>query len=197
MPILKSEAEKFQTRLSKIHKWQMDIDRAIRQYEKNKDKSLQDAKIALSDDNRDKAKIFASNVLSLDSAIRGLRDYKLFLDNMELNMQFAKTTKEVWASLKQGSEDLIKSQLSEKQTIQMEQNIQKILTSSEEIQEKLTMQLDQISSAVYSKSVKASPDVEKLLNFISSEDKEKEKKVVSAEDEENRLDDLLKRISEK
>ncbi len=110
----KSEEEKLIERRSRISKWKSDIDRAIRQYERNRDSNVQNARIAIKDNNLPKAKLFGSNILALESAIKGLKDYKLFLENIDLNLQFSKTTKDIWASLKQGSEDLVKSQLSEK-----------------------------------------------------------------------------------
>lgn len=116
----KSEEEKLIERRSRISKWKSDIDRAIRQYERNRDSNTLNAKTAIKDNNLPKAKLFGSNILALDSAIRGLKDYKLFLENIDLNLQFSKTTKDIWASLKQGSEDLVKSQLSEKQMMQMQ-----------------------------------------------------------------------------
>jgi len=138
----KTENEKIMERRSKLNRWKSEIERAIRSYERNRERNVDDIKMALEDENDQKARIFASNIVMLNSAIRGLKDYKLFLDNIDLNLQFAKTTKDIWASLKEGSQDLIKSQLSDKQLTQINTNIENIMMSSDQIQERLNSQLD-------------------------------------------------------
>ncbi|BAB59529.1 TVG0374267 [Thermoplasma volcanium GSS1] len=165
----KSEEEKMLERRSRISKWKSDIDRAIRQYEKNREMNIQNAKISLRDGNLEKARVFASNIVSLESAIRGLKDYKLFLENIDLNLQFADTTKKVWASLKEGSEDLLKSQLTEKQVIQMQQNVEKIINSSDQIQERLSSQLDQITTAVNQRGEYNVESVDKILETLKGD----------------------------
>ena len=190
----KSEEEKLIERRSRISKWKSDIDRAIRQYERNRDSNMQNAKIAIKDNNLPKAKLFGTNILALESAIKGLKDYKLFLENIDLNLQFSKTTKDIWASLKQGSEDLIKSQLSEKQMTQMQTSIDRIVTASDQIQERLSGQLDQISTAVYQRGDLNAESVDTILEKLSAEsggqkaDKGKE----AANQEDQKIDDLLK-----
>ncbi|PYB67862.1 MULTISPECIES: Snf7 family protein [unclassified Thermoplasma] len=195
----KSEEEKMLERRSRISKWKSDIDRAIRQYEKNRDMNIQNAKISLKDGNIEKARVFASNIISLDSAIRGLKDYKLFLENIDLNLQFADTTKKVWASLKEGSEDLLKSQLTEKQVIQMQQNVEKIITASDQIQERLSSQLDQITTAVNQKGEYNPESVEKILSSLSGEGQKASEKPAVQEPSESAstdkdLENLLKSL---
>ncbi len=190
----KSEEEKLIERRSRISKWKSDIDRAIRQYERNRDSNVQNARIAIKDNNLPKAKLFGSNILALESAIKGLKDYKLFLENIDLNLQFSKTTKDIWASLKQGSEDLVKSQLSEKQMAQMQTSIDRIVTASDQIQERLSGQLDQITTAVYQRGDMNPESVDNILDKLSEEsggqktDKAKE----AANPEDQKIDDLLK-----
>ncbi|WP_393970746.1 Snf7 family protein [Oxyplasma meridianum] len=190
----KSEEEKLIERRSRISKWKSDIDRAIRQYERNRDSNIQNAKIAIKDNNLPKAKLFGNNIMSLESAIKGLKDYKLFLENIDLNLQFSKTTKDIWASLKQGSEDLVKSQLSEKQMAQMQTSIDRIVTASDQIQERLSGQLDQISTAVYQRGEINPESVDSILEKLSGESggqkTEKEKEAKSPEDQ--KIDDILK-----
>jgi hypothetical protein len=190
----KSEEEKLIERRSRISKWKSDIDRAIRQYERNRDSNMQNAKIAIKDNNMPKAKLFGSNILALESAIKGLKDYKLFLENIDLNLQFSKTTKDIWASLKQGSEDLVKSQLSEKQMAQMQTSIDRIVTASDQIQERLSGQLDQITTAVYQRGDMNPESVDNILEKLSEESggqkTDKAKETVNPEDQ--KIDDLLK-----
>lgn len=190
----KSEEEKLIERRSRISKWKSDIDRAIRQYERNRDSNTLNAKTAIKDNNLPKAKLFGSNILALDSAIRGLKDYKLFLENIDLNLQFSKTTKDIWASLKQGSEDLVKSQLSEKQMMQMQTSIDRIVTASDQIQERLSGQLDQITTAVYQRGDMNAESVDNILEKLSenSEGQKSDKVKQSDNPEEQKIDDLLK-----
>jgi hypothetical protein len=190
----KSEEEKLIERRSRISKWKSDIDRAIRQYERNRDSNMQNAKIAIKDNNLPKAKLFGTNILALESAIKGLKDYKLFLENIDLNLQFSKTTKDIWASLKQGSEDLIKSQLSEKQMAQMQTSIDRIVTASDQIQERLSGQLDQISTAVYQRGDMNPESVDNILEKLSAESggQKTEKGKEAANTEDQKIDDLLK-----
>ncbi|KAA8922831.1 Snf7 family protein [Thermoplasma sp.] len=195
----KSEEEKMLERRSRISKWKSDIDRAIRQYEKNREMNIQNAKISLKDGNIEKARVFASNIVSLDSAIRGLKDYKLFLENIDLNLQFADTTKKVWASLKEGSEDLLKSQLTEKQVIQMQQNVEKIISASDQIQERLSSQLDQITTAVNQRGEYNPESVEKILTSLSGEGQRSQEKPTVQEAAESSttdkdLENLLKSL---
>ena len=190
----KSEEEKLIERRSRISKWKADIDRAIRQYERNRDSNTLNAKTAIKDNNLPKAKLFGSNILALDSAIRGLKDYKLFLENIDLNLQFSKTTKDIWASLKQGSEDLVKSQLSEKQMMQMQTSIDRIVTASDQIQERLSGQLDQITTAVYQRGDMNAESVDNILEKLSenSEGQKTDKVKQSDNPEDQKIDDLLK-----
>jgi uncharacterized protein Yka (UPF0111/DUF47 family) len=190
----KSEEEKLIERRSRISKWKSDIDRAIRQYERNRDSNMQNAKIAIKDNNLPKAKLFGSNILALESAIKGLKDYKLFLENIDLNLQFSKTTKDIWASLKQGSEDLVKSQLSEKQMAQMQTSIDRIVTASDQIQERLSGQLDQITTAVYQRGDMNAESVDNILEKLSAESggQKTEKGKEEVNPEEQKIDDLLK-----
>ncbi|MCY0852138.1 Snf7 family protein [Thermoplasma acidophilum] len=195
----KSEEEKMLERRSRINKWKSDIDRAIRQYEKNREMNIQNAKISLKDGNIEKARVFASNIVSLESAIRGLKDYKLFLENIDLNLQFADTTKKVWASLKEGSEDLLKSQLTEKQVIQMQQNVEKIISASDQIQERLSSQLDQITTAVNQRGEYNPESVDKILSSLSGESQKPQEKQAAQEPAESSstdkdLEDLLKSL---
>ncbi|MGC8609278.1 MAG: Snf7 family protein [Thermoplasmata archaeon] len=198
----KSEEEKLLERRSRINKWKSDIDRAIRQYQKNREVNIQNAKISLSDGNVDKARVFASNIISLESAIKGLKDYKMFLENIDLNLQFAKTTKDVWASLKEGSEDLLKSQLSEKQVIQMQQNVEKIISSSDQIQERLSGQLEQITTAVNQRGEYNPESVDKILGDLKAPSKAEtvasdagqKQKAASAPSDKD-LEELLKSIN--
>ncbi len=198
----KSEEEKLLERRSRINKWKSDIDRAIRQYQKNRETNLQNAKVALQDGNVDKARVFASNIISLESAIKGLKDYKMFLENIDLNLQFAKTTKDVWASLKEGSEDLLKSQLSEKQVIQMQQNVEKIISSSDQIQERLSGQLEQITTAVNQRGEYNPESVDKILGELKAPAKpeaatadSKQKQSATPVPGDKDLEELLKSIS--
>lgn len=200
----KTENEKIMERRSKLSRWKSEIDRAVRSYERNRDRNMEDVKLALEDGNDQKARLFASNIVMLNSAIRGLKDYKLFLDNIDLNLQFAKTTKDIWASLKEGSQDLIKSQLSEKQLTQINTNIENIMMSSDQIQERLNSQLDQITSSVDQIGQKNPEKVDDILGDLrkrmgvtaegSTSQKSTEKRAAEMTQDEESVDDLIKRL---
>lgn len=202
----KTENEKIMERRSKLSRWKSEIDRAVRSYERNRDRNIEDVKLALQDGNDQKARVFASNIVMLNSAIRGLKDYRLFLDNIDLNLQFAKTTKDIWASLKEGSQDLIKSQLSDKQLTQINTNIENIMLSSDQIQERLNSQLDQITASVDQIGQKNPEKIEDVLNNIknrisvSAAAASTEKKVPEAESivsgEEESVDELIKKLGQ-
>ena len=161
--IRKSEDEKNFEKRSKISRWKSDIDRALRQYEKNYEKNVQNLRLSIESNNTPKARLFAANIVNIDGAIRGLKDYKLFLDNVDLSLQFAKTTKDVWASLKESSKDLSTSQMSQKQMTQVQQNIENIVSISEQIEDRLSSQLELISSSIDSKGVSDSK-VDEIIN---------------------------------
>ena len=202
----KTENEKIMERRSKLNRWKSEIERAIRSYERNRERNVDDIKMALEDENDQKARIFASNIVMLNSAIRGLKDYKLFLDNIDLNLQFAKTTKDIWASLKEGSQDLIKSQLSDKQLTQINTNIENIMMSSDQIQERLNSQLDQITSSVDQIGQKNHEKVEDILSGIrnkisvsassapSQENAQKAPSTVNGDEESG--DELIKKLGQ-
>lgn len=201
----KTENEKIMERRSKLNRWKSEIERAIRSYERNRERNTENIRISLNEGNEQKAKIFASNILMLNSAIHGLKDYELFLDNIDLNLQFAKTTKDIWASLKEGSKDLIKSQLSDKQMNQISANIDNIMISSEQIQDRLNSQLDQITASVDQIGQKNPERVDDILKQIrtnmgspaqsssasSSSDKNQER----VGDDQKDIDDLINKIS--
>lgn len=181
----KSEDEKNFEKRSKISKWKGDIDRAIRQYERNYDKNAQNLKTAIESENSPKAKLFATNIANLEGAIKGLKDYKLFLENVDLSLQFAKTTKDIWASLKQSAKDLAESQLSESQMSQVQQNIESIVSVSQQIEDRLSGQLEMITQSVDSKGI-SDKNVEDIINrFVS--DKEK-----MVEDSESKIDKMIR-----
>ena len=202
----KTENEKIMERRSKLSRWKSEIDRAVRSYERNRDRNLEDVKLALQDGNDQKARVFASNIVMLNSAIRGLKDYKLFLDNIDLNLQFAKTTKDIWASLKEGSQDLIKSQLSDKQLTQINTNIENIMLSSDQIQERLNSQLDQITASVDQIGQKNPEKIDDVLKGIknrisvsassgTSEKRANEPEATVTGDEES-VDELIKKLGQ-
>lgn len=201
----KTENEKIMERRSKLNRWKSEIERAIRSYERNRERNVDDIKLALEDENNQKARVFASNIVMLNSAIRGLKDYKLFLDNIDLNLQFAKTTKDIWASLKEGSQDLIKSQLSDKQLTQINTNIENIMMSSDQIQERLNSQLDQITSSVDQIGQKNPEKVDDILSDIRKrisvpssgtvkEQAQKNSSTVTGDEES--VDELIKKLGE-
>ncbi len=168
----KTEEEKNFEKRSKISRWKGDIDRAIRQYERNYEKNVLSLKTSIQTENSPKAKLFASNIANLEGAIKGLKDYKLFLENVDLSLQFAKTTKDIWASLKESAKDLASSQLSEKQMSQVQQNIESIVSVSEQIEDRLSTQLEMITQSVDSKGI-TDKNLEDIIGrFTSGEAKE-------------------------
>ena len=182
--IRKSEDEKNFEKRSRISKWKGDIDRAVRQYERNYEKNIQSLKIAIENENSPKAKLFASNIANLEGAIKGLKDYKLFLENVDLSLQFAKTTKDIWSSLKQSAKNLAQSQLSESQMSQVQQNIESIVSVSEQIEDRLSGQLEMITQSVDSKGI-SDKNVEDIIHRFTI-DKEKVKR-----DGESKIDAMI------
>lgn len=180
----KSEDEKNFEKRSKISKWKGDIDRAVRQYERNYEKNIQSLKTAIDTENSPKAKLFASNIANLEGAIKGLKDYKLFLENVDLSLQFAKTTKDIWASLKQSAKDLASSQLSESQMSQVQQNIESIVSVSEQIEDRLSGQLEMITQSVDSKGI-SDKNVEEIISKFTLESKQ------NVEDSESKIDKMI------
>lgn len=199
----KTENEKIMERRTKLSRWRSEIERAVRSYERNVEQNLENIKTALNNENEQKARLFATNVIMLNSAISGLKDYKLFLDNIDLNLQFAKTTKDIWASLKEGSQDLMKSQLSDKQLNQINVNIDNIMISSEQIQDRLSSQLDQITSSVGQISQRNPEkvsdileDVKKRIGVMTSANGKSESPDKTGSDDEA-VDELIKKLGEK
>lgn len=170
----KTEDEKNFERRSRISKWKNDIERAIRQYQRNYEKNIEGMKEALNSDNPDRARVFATNIVNLEGAIKGLTDYKLFLENVDLSLQFAKTTKDVWASLSQSAKDLSNSQLTEKQAAQVQQNIEKIVSVSEQIEDRLSGQLEMISGSIDAKGL-SNKNVDEILKKYSASAGEQKK----------------------
>lgn len=183
----KTEDEKNFERRSRITKWKSDIDRAIRQYQRNYDKNVENIKLAIKSNNIQRAKLFATNMATLEGAIRGLTDYKLFLDNVDLSLQFAKTTKDIWASLSESTKDLTNSQLSEKQALQVQQNVEKIIRASEQIEDRLTGQLDMISSSIDQKGL-STVNVDEIMKKYSVD------QTNSKEIEESKLDAIIDEV---
>lgn len=187
LKIRKTEDEKNFEKRSKISRWKGDIDRALRQYEKNYDRNVQNLKISIETNNVPKARLFAANIVNIEGAIRGLKDYKLFLENVDLSLQFAKTTKDVWASLKESSKDLASTQLSQKQMTQVQQNIDNIVSISEQIEGRLSSQLELISSSIDSKGISDSK-VDEIINRFKSQTS------LSTSSSEQKLDEMIEEV---
>lgn len=187
LKIRKTEDEKNFEKRSKISRWKGDIDRALRQYEKNYDRNVQNLKISIETNNVPKARLFAANIVNIEGAIRGLKDYKLFLENVDLSLQFAKTTKDVWASLKESSKDLASTQLSQKQMTQVQQNIDNIVSISEQIEDRLSSQLELISSSIDSKGISDSK-VDEIINRFKSQTS------LSTSSSEQKLDEMIEEV---
>lgn len=183
----KSEDEKNFERRSRISKWKSDIDRAIRQYKRNYDKNVESIKEAISTNNIQRARLFATNMVTLEGAMRGLTDYKLFLDNVDLSLQFAKTTKDIWGSLSESTKDLTNSRLTEKQALQVQQNVEKIISASEQIEDRLTGQLDMISNSIDQKGLN-NANVEDIIKKFSQGETKIDKV------EESKLDDIIRDV---
>ncbi|MCL5783001.1 MAG: Snf7 family protein [Candidatus Thermoplasmatota archaeon] len=200
MPIkfLKNDDEKFMEKKSRIMAWKSDIDRGVRQYEKNLQDSITKAKTAIKDNNTQKARVFAANILALDGAIKGLKDYKLFLENMEINLEFARTTKHVFESLQQGAKDLLSSQISEKENAQISTNINQIINSTSLIQSRLENQMQTISGAV---NDTGNLNDEGITKIISSLQKNMDGKTTAEpsradpESPDGKLDELIRKLS--
>ena len=200
MPIkfLKNDDEKFMEKKSRIMAWKSDIDRGVRQYEKNLQDSITKAKTAIKDNNTQKARVFAANILALDGAIKGLKDYKLFLENMEINLEFARTTKHVFESLQQGAKDLLSSQISEKENAQISTNINQIINSTSLIQSRLENQMQTISGAV---NDTGNLNDEGITKIISSLQKNMDGKTTAEpsradpESTDGKLDELIRKLS--
>jgi hypothetical protein len=183
----KTEDEKNFERRSRISKWKSDIDRAIRQYKRNYDKNVESIKEAISTNNIQRARLFATNMVTLEGAMRGLTDYKLFLDNVDLSLQFAKTTKDIWGSLSESTKDLTNSRLTEKQALQVQQNVEKIISASEQIEDRLTGQLDMISNSIDQKGLN-NANVEDIIKKFSQGETKIDKV------EESKLDDIIRDV---
>lgn len=183
----KTEDEKNFERRSRISKWKSDIDRAIRQYKRNYDKNVESIKEAISTNNIQRARLFATNMVTLEGAMRGLTDYKLFLDNVDLSLQFAKTTKDIWGSLSESTKDLTNSRLTEKQALQVQQNVEKIISASEQIEDRLTGQLDMISNSIDQKGLN-NANVEDIIKKFSQGETKIDKV------EESKLDAIIRDV---
>ncbi len=200
MPIkfLKNDDEKFMEKKSRIMAWKSDIDRGVRQYEKNLQDSITKAKTAIKDNNTQKARVFAANILALDGAIKGLKDYKLFLENMEINLEFARTTKHVFESLQQGAKDLLSSQISEKENAQISTNINQIINSTSLIQSRLENQMQTISGAVNDTGNLNDEGITKIINSLQKNMDGKTTAEPSRADPEStdgKLDELIRKLS--
>jgi len=190
--IRKSEDQKIMEKRSKISMNKSNIDRTIRQYERLRDKSTEDAKVALKDKNMRKAKLFASFIASLNASINGLKDYRLLLESIDLNLQYSKTQKDIWSGLKQSSQDLVGNQLNEKQMAEISQSIDSIVDAQERIQDTLGDQLESIKAAVDQSSGINEKSRDEVLKELTENTKE-ENNVESEEDK--RLKDLLNEIN--
>ncbi len=189
----KSEDEKILEKRSRISMDKSNIDRTIRQYERLKLKSIEDAKLALNDKNMRKARLFASFIASLESSINGLKDYKLLLESVDLNLQYSKTQKDIWSGLKQSSQDLVGNQLSEKQIAEISQSIDSIVDAQERIQDTLGDQLDSIKDAVDRSSEINETSRDKVLKEL--EEEKEDNKTTEISDEDKRLNELIKEIN--
>ncbi len=193
--IRKSEDQKIMEKRSKISMNKSNIDRTIRQYERLRDKSTEDAKVALKDKNMRKAKLFASFIASLNASINGLKDYRLLLESIDLNLQYSKTQKDIWSGLKQSSQDLVGNQLNEKQMAEISQSIDSIVDAQERIQDTLGDQLESIKAAVDQSSGINEKSRDEVLKELTENSKEENTENKEESEEDKRLKDLLDEIN--
>ena len=196
MGLIKSTNEKFMESQSRIRKAQMEVDRGLRDYNSNLQESLQLLKVSLKENNIEKARTFALQVKQLDSVIKGLQDYKLYLAAISQSLKYSKTQQEMMKALSNSAKDLQKSLPNEKQLARVEEQFQIIAESSDKAIDILSNQLTEVSNNVNSKAKTTDVDVDKIIqSFKEIIAKEEESPKVSDATQDKEIDDLIKRLT--
>jgi hypothetical protein len=196
MGLIKSTNEKFMESQSRIRKAQMEVDRGLRDYNSNLQESVQLLKVSLKENNIEKARTFALQVKQLDSVIKGLQDYKLYLAAISQSLKYSKTQQEMMKALSNSAKDLQKSLPNEKQLARVEEQFQIIAESSDKAIDILSNQLTEVSNNVNSKAKTTDVDVDKIIqSFKEIIAKEEESPKVSDATQDKEIDDLIKRLT--
>lgn len=181
---------------SKIRKSQSDVDHGLREYNKVMTEAVRYLKEALKENNENRARVFAEQIKNLDSVIKGLQDYKLYLGAIELSLRYNRTQHEIMNTLSNGAKDLQNSLPTEKQLLKIQEEMQTIANSSDRAIDILTNQLDQVSQSVYDKTRIGDDDVNKIIeSFKQVVSKEQESSGGSETTQDKEIDDLIKRLT--
>lgn len=199
----KSDEEKILEKRSKISMFKATVNRQIRQYEKILEKSREDAKLALRQNNMMKAKLFASFMNAIQTSINGLKDYSLLLESVDLNLMYSLTLKQTSSSIIQSSEALKSSELTPQQIADMSKSLNELTNAQERIQSTLVDQFDQIKDAVEQTANISTANPEKILESLSREMSQKSDSMSNTEmsgsessKEDEELNKLLKEMQD-
>ncbi len=173
------------------------INRGIRDYQRIRDAYYQDALTASHQGNTQKVQLFANNVAQIDSAIAGLEDMKLLLDNVSLTLKYMTTSHGINNAIGNSADILRLSQVSEKEIAQFTQDLEKSMNLSEQASDILMNQIETISSTVSATSNIKTPKAQEIVNSMTennvqsdyAETAHTETKPLTAE--EKRLDDII------
>ncbi len=143
------------------------INRGIRDYQRIRDAYYQDALTASQQGNTQKVQLFANNVAQIDTAIAGLEDMKLLLDNVSLTLKYMTTSHTINSAIGDSADILRLSQVSEKEIAQFTQDLEKSMTLSEQASDILMNQIESISSTVASSSQVKTPKAQDIVNSMT------------------------------
>lgn len=192
----KSEEEKRYESKNKIRTYQNSIQRYLRTFENLKVQSINMAKKALAAKDMAAARNAARNIQRNELFIRYLRSFGLFIDNLQITMEYVYMERKAHQTLTEANKDLRANILSSEQVGQIQQSIDSIMDTTRDLEDRANIQLDTLDQSLASFANEKQEDVEKTLESLAAGSTGKVSSGSSGGSEEDRaLDEILDRIA--
>ena len=150
IPFKKTEEERLYESRSKIRGYKSSIDKTIRNFETLRAQSINAVRQGLINKDMAGAKNAARNVLRNDLAIRYMKSFKLFLENLSITMEFVFTERNINRTLTQANKDLRARMLTDEQASQIQKSIDSIGNSTQELEDRIYGQVDSLEGSLKS-----------------------------------------------
>ena len=150
IPFKKTEEERLYESRSKIRGYKSSIDKTIRNFETLRAQSINAVRQGLINKDMAGAKNAARNVLRNDLAIRYMKSFKLFLENLSITMEFVFTERNTTRTLTQANKDLRARMLTDEQASQIQKSIDSIGNSTQELEDRIYGQVDSLEGSLKS-----------------------------------------------
>lgn len=191
----KTDEEKRYESRNKIRGYHNTIERYLRDFENLRVQAINTAKKAMAAKDMAAARNAARNVLRNELFIKYLKSFGLFIDNLQITMEYVFMERRAHATLTEANRDLKANILSAEQVNQIQQSIDSIMDTTRDLEDRANIQLDSIDSSLSSFANQKAEEVATTLENIAAGASGSPSAALGSADEDKSLDALLDRIS--